>query len=315
MPPVRRGEKSTREAVAAHRAVADRVLDKQVVLPMKYLYAQEAGKVSRAMRRAMQGKLKVSSAGRDGYHALNRALDVQSRRTAARLVQELVHAQRSTTGSSADALADYVGRMLGRTTALDNDAVRQKIMYAQRKALEGSQAENASRMTAGVHQRLVLRLNDEVQKGATVGQAITAVSEELDNQWWQVERLARTEASRAFNSGQVAGVAALSDEVPGILMRWTERVDDFTGKPMDNRVAPDSMEMHGQVVPVGGLFAMPTLHAAWSSKLFDGKTWEHPPNRPNDRAVVLPWAVQFGTPSYKLRGGKRVNIASAGKRL
>jgi hypothetical protein len=88
-----------------------------------------------------------------------------------------------------------------------------------------------------------------------------------------------------------------------LMQRWTELVDDATGRPLDNRVAADSLAMHGQVAPPGGSFLMPAAGGALA-----GQSWTHPPNRPNDRAVLTPWMPTWGVPAWQFRNGRRVNL-------
>lgn len=92
---------------------------------------------------------------------------------------------------------------------------------------------------------------------------------------WRVERIARTEASRAYNQARSSGLSAV--RLPGLQQQWQERI--VHGVPVDNRVAADSIAMHGQVKPVGVSFDDP-LHR---------RKVAHPPNRPHDRAVVMPF--------------------------
>jgi hypothetical protein len=97
----------------------------------------------------------------------------------------------------------------------------------------------------------------------------------VHQQSWRVERIARTEASRAYNQARSTGMAAIN--LQGLRQQWQERIVD--GKPLDNRVAADSIAMHGQVKPVGVSFDDPTR----------GRKVAHPPNRPRDRSVVMPY--------------------------
>ena len=154
-----------------------------------------------------------------------------------------------------------------------------------------------------IEQELALSL----MTGETIRAAIDRVQDIAGNQWYQAERIVRTEQAWAFNATHAAAIADATDELPDIMMRWTELVDDRTGKPLDDRVAKDSIAMHGQVAPPGGKFTMPNKTAVpvalW------GKSWDHPPNRPNDRATLQPWRPHWGIPGWILKGGKRVSLA------
>ena len=71
----------------------------------------------------------------------------------------------------------------------------------------------------------------------------------------------------------------------GLRQRWTERIND-QGKPLDNKVAPDSFAMHGIISDPGGMFIIPKDDRIQTEK--QGKKIRFPPLRPNDRAVLTP---------------------------
>ncbi len=144
--------------------------------------------------------------------------------------------------------------------------------------------------------------------GETVGDAIDRVQKVTGNEWWQAERIVRTEQAWAFNATHADAIADSAEELPDIMMRWVELVNDKTGKPLDDRVGNDSIAMHGQVAAPGDMFTMPSK-ANVSPKLW-GKSWAHPPNRPNDRATLQPWRPHWGIPGWELVGGRRRSLAS-----
>ena len=141
--------------------------------------------------------------------------------------------------------------------------------------------------------------------GATTGDAVHAVGSALDAQWWRVERTIRTETAYAHGAASRAAIRVLAEDNPGMMQRWTEYVDDLTGAPLDNRVGLDSLVLHGQIARPGELFTMPGDPRAGAMV---GQQWEHPPNRPNDRAVLLPWMPRSGIPAYTMRAGNRVSV-------
>jgi len=137
---------------------------------------------------------------------------------------------------------------------------------------------------------------------ATKEEIARAVHAAAESHIWEVERVLRTEASIAYNTARRSTIMRMAARDPRVMMRWTELVDDRTGRPLDGRVAPDSLLMHGQVAPVGGLFVMPP--GAKNA----GQTWAHPPNRPNDRAVLVPWVPGSGIPAWRIVNGMRVDL-------
>lgn len=152
-----------------------------------------------------------------------------------------------------------------------------------------------------------------VQAGTvTRAEARQLVLEALEQEDWQLARIARTEDSIAYNLGLEASIdeVARSENDRGsvrvVYKRWTEHVNDITGAPLDNRVGDDSLAMHGQVARPGKSFVMPDVAKAPSRMV--GRRWLAPPNRPNDRAVLLPWTPGSGIPGWLMRDGQRVHL-------
>lgn len=92
----------------------------------------------------------------------------------------------------------------------------------------------------------------------------------LRRRYW-AERIVRTESAHAYNAGGLATIQ-------------TAKVTDFPDMQkkivatFDWRTAPDSIAVHGQIKPVADMF----VDGA-------GRHYLHPPARPNDREVVIPW--------------------------
>lgn len=165
--------------------------------------------------------------------------------------------------------------------------------------------------------RLVGEMQDELAlslaEGETVDQAIDRILDVADLQWWQGERIVRTETSRAFNLSAADGYEEAAQELPDLQMRWCEHVAD-DGQPLDERVGVDSIAMHGQITDPGGVFVMPpmTPDGRLVSPSLIGQAWECPPNRPNDRSVISAWRPGWGIPAWRWEGdavgGRRVEM-------
>lgn len=142
-------------------------------------------------------------------------------------------------------------------------------------------------------------------------QAIDRVAEVVEDDWAWGERIVRTEMSYAHNSAIYDGVIEAAQELPGLMLRWSEHCQD-DGTPMDDRVAVDSIAMHGQVTPPGGMFTMPATAPVPDAKgrqvvpeKLVGQAWQFPPNRPLDRSVVQPWREDWSIPGWEYAGGER----------
>jgi hypothetical protein len=120
----------------------------------------------------------------------------------------------------------------------------------------------------------------------------------------------------AFNSTHADGIEESAKEIPELMQRWEENCND-SGAPLDDRVGVDSIAMHGQVAPAGGVFTMPAT-APFATigdypttavhKSLVGLSWQFPPNRPNDRACLMPWMADWGVPGWRYAGGRRVPL-------
>jgi hypothetical protein len=101
----------------------------------------------------------------------------------------------------------------------------------------------------------------------------------LDEQRWKAERIVRTEMAHAHGATKHEAMKRTSEELgdDSLQKRLIETFDDRTGD--------DSFLIHGQTVPINKPFSYKRKKAgAWVKIEF-----MHPPNRPNDRAVVIPW--------------------------
>jgi len=163
--------------------------------------------------------------------------------------------------------------------------------------------------------RLVTKMEDglamSLMTGEDFGTTVDKMAEIIDGEAWQGERIVRTEILSAYNSTQHDGLVEASEELPDLMMRWTELVSDSTEEGLDDRVAEDSLAMHGQVAPVGGSFKFPGdlpdgTPLSKSSAHLMGKAWSFPPNRPNDRSSLTPVRPHWGIPGWQLVGGQRV---------
>lgn len=148
------------------------------------------------------------------------------------------------------------------------------------------------------------KLAETMATGGTTADAIDAIGEVADMEWWKAERIARTEIATAYNDSHRAATLEASKEIPDLYDRWSEHVSDTTWLAMDDRVGKDSLAMHGQVTPVGEAFTMPTnAPGVWKGWL--GKTFMSAPLRPNGREVVQPWRKEWGIPGWTYEGGAK----------
>lgn len=164
-----------------------------------------------------------------------------------------------------------------------------------------------ARYGAGV----ITSMEDVMARGILGGAQNTEMVDKMmatfEGHRWQAERIVRTELAWSYNAGHVNAAVAQAQAMPDLMMRWSEHVEDETYAPLDDRVAEDSIAMHGQLAPPGGLFTQPptTPDGEEVPEGLVAKTWPHPPNRPNDRAVIAPWRPGWGIPGWVWKDGRR----------
>ena len=195
----------------------------------------------------------------------------------------------------------------------------QGVISGVRESMLQTHQVSVARYGGHLIQRMENQLASSLLVGDDLGTAIDRVVNTADLEWWQAERIARTETIWAYNATSRQGIQEAAGELPDMMMRWSEHISDTTGTALDNRVdggngrIEDSHAMHGQVIAPGGVFRFPNTMPDGSpipTKLrrFVGQSWSNPPNRPNDRATLAPWRPHWGIPAWQCVNGQRVQL-------
>jgi hypothetical protein len=191
------------------------------------------------------------------------------------------------------------------------------ILDKRKTSLLAQARQSMASYGAGVVRKIESNLAVALASGASNGEAIDAVAATADIEFWRAERIVRTEKSWAAHATISDGIRASADALVDLMMRWTELVSE-SGSPLDDRVGADSVAMHGQVASPGGMFTMPdsarsvVVNNRYGRSVVSpdliGESWAHPPNRPNDRATIVPWRPQWGSRGWKVVGGSKVAV-------
>jgi hypothetical protein len=122
------------------------------------------------------------------------------------------------------------------------------------------------------------QLSTSILAAETVDQATERIMGTFGGERWRAERIARTEMSYGYHLVKQRAMEQLRDDVPDMQKRLVATHDSRTGE--------DSEELDGQTVDVAKPFI-------WNEPVKGGGTkvvrYMHPPNRPHDREVVIPW--------------------------
>lgn len=279
----------------------ERLTERRAVRQTRAAYEDAQGTILSGVRRSIRGSGPLDHRTR---MALSQHVRTEQTRALRSLASEVAAAQAEAHRESLRGLARMVHRMEGRRSSVLDDTARfESILDRRRLTMQRGLDAVMQEQAHQIHIDVSERLSDAFLQQQTRAQVLGALGDTTDHAFWRVERAVRTEAAYAYNAAQQDGIDALADEFPDMMARWVEHVDDSTWQPMDKRVAPDSIALHGQVKPPDGLFTMPNDPAV-SSAMW-GRTWDFPPNRPNDRAIVMPWRRAWGIPAWVLTGSGR----------
>lgn len=300
--------------------LAEKVGGKKVLA----LLQDSAAELSERLRAAKLG------AGRDSFTAtkLNVSLlqvkDV-TRVLAGRMKGLLVEQAEKAADDAAGHLLDYMGRAERSFRGTAAQGLRLKEASVFDRAKEGARASVLRRIATsgepdaapetfeevpakmGVLQRYgvetVEAFEEAMQRSMVTGaswaearDALIAESPFLEGQpkFW-AERLVRTETMGSYNRAGWEAVRAADDELGDMCKILSAVFDDRTGW--------DSYQVHGQI-------RLPDQAFEW-----DGGAYMTPPNRPNDREVVVPHRIAWPLPPYlKWRSDAEVLAAYARQR-
>lgn len=107
-------------------------------------------------------------------------------------------------------------------------------------------------------------------EGATVAQTVEKIATEIEIPEWKAERIVRTEQSYASSRRQILDmIDAFGDEAE---VEWRKQLI----ATLDDRTGEDSKYVNGQ-----------TRGLTEEFEDNEGRKYQHPPNRPNDREVLV----------------------------
>jgi hypothetical protein len=126
-------------------------------------------------------------------------------------------------------------------------------------------------------------------QGETVDEAVDRVagtSGVFAGQRWRAERIARTELAYTYGvTKHQTMLEIVRTDIPDLHKKLIETSDDREGE--------DSKDLNGQMRRVGEPFVwvVKDAHGKPTGKIVK---YQAPPNRPHDRAVVIPWRPEWG---------------------
>lgn len=302
--------------VAEHRERLRKMAQVRGVNHMKGVYEEAAAQVQAKLRKAVRagkGDTFTAYQQRVVLAQLREGMAITGKRitTAMKPLSQQVQ-QQALKGLSEDVSRLHKFFTGAEITLPVEEAARFKgIIDKRQTSLLQMNATSVSRYGQAVVQKVQDQLAVSLVSAQPTSEVMDKVADIIDGEWWQGERIVRTELAWAYNGALRDGIKESAQEIDELYQRWEENCGD-SGQPLDNRVAVDSIAMHGQVAKAGGLFVMPPVAPfpdAEGNTLVPrslvGKAWEFPPNRPNDRSVLSPWMKSWGIPGWRYVGGRR----------
>ncbi len=303
--------KEYEQALRRHRAVLDRILDRRSVVSLKRFYDRAQDELTRKLSRMVRSGRADTMTALQAQQLLSQVVQAQQV-IAAQVAQQCQPIIREVQVEGIQLMDQTITTLEAKFTGatislpLEEAATFEGIIDKRAPSLiranESSFKRYGQVLTQKVEQELALSL----ATGDTPIEAIDRIQQAADLTWWQAERIVRTEMANAFNAAHADSIVEANKLLRDLGKRWSEHVSDTTGLPLDNRVAPDSMVLHGQVTTADGVFVMPPDERV-SAKVWN-KIYTHSPNRPNDRSVTMPWRAGWGVPGWQWKNGQRVPL-------
>lgn len=302
--------------LAQHRERLTRLTERGGIVRVKGLYDAAQADLEAKLARIARGERGASYNATHHHRVLDIIRDGQAT-LGQRMIYEINGAATEAQKEGLRVIARDIATMEKLVSGTDyvlpiEEAARFWGIVDQRKtSLLSMSQDSVARYTMGTVKVIEQQLALSLATGEPLFSATERVSAVMGSEWWRAERIVRTEVAWAYNAGQADSIADASKDIPDMGMRWCEHVDDATLRPMDNRVAADSVALHGQVAFPGQKFTMP------NNERVDARSWgeqyDFPPNRPNDRATLSPWRSHWGISGWQLVGGQKVDAAIAAK--
>ena len=316
MAKLRKVPKAYQQVLDQHRRQLVRLTERGGVERAKKLYDEAQAVVTK--------RLRGLSRARETFTAQQKAqvmgqIKQGQRMVAQRMTGELGDLSKTAQTDALRGLVDNISRLEKHFTGSDivlpiDEAARFRgIVDGRRESLLRSHAESIDNYGDVLVGKMEDQLSLSMVAGEHYGEAIERIEDTAGLEWWQGERIVRTELVGAFNATAYDGMREMGRELDDLGMRWVEYVDDDTGEPRDDRVSDDSLAMHGQVAPVSGRFYFPNTMPGGeplpkSCQVYVGKSWLFPPLRPNGRESISPWRPHWGIPAWRFANGRRVEM-------
>jgi len=284
VPRAKRVPDVAQKVFGAHLNQLKRLVDARGTSDVASLYADAQRDLAARLRAAGEGSTK---AGPTTLRAMIAQADAAVAKLSGKLEQHLNEASSEAVVMGARHGLDEWRRLethfKGTTPVLD----------VERGAMFRGLVNGVDRSVLNRHKRSVQiwgldairRIEGRLSVAAMTGKPLEDMVEEVmrddglgPEERYRAERIVRTEMAHAHGAAKHQAIERTAKELGGKV--WKKLIATF-----DDRTGDDSFLVHGQAVPVDQPFQ-------WKRKVRGRwvlQRYMHPPNRPNDREVVVPW--------------------------
>jgi hypothetical protein len=189
-------------------------------------------------------------------------------------------------GIAKDDLADYLGKLdehyLGVARPLRWDALEwlegysRPLLRSRLRIYEKSFARYGAESVEGIESAMAKSVLLGTPWTEARESVMGLVREQVGGRQWMVDRIVRTECATVYASTTMAALLEEDEPDDPMLKKLVALWDKVTGL--------DSKLLHGQTRRVQDLF----------TDVVRGKEFDAPPNRPNDREIVIGWRSSWG---------------------
>lgn len=151
-------------------------------------------------------------------------------------------------------------------------------------SLDAYSADLRSQITSNIVQSMAMRDTQE----RTVSRLVSNVGRFFIGEEWKLNRIVRTELHNVYNFSKMQGMASVQDTTIPDLKKALMH-------PMDNRTGEDSKELaqDNPIVDIDEPFRF-----KWKGQV---RVFLFPPDRPNDRSILVPFREEWGKRAASFR--------------
>jgi hypothetical protein len=264
-------------------------LNQGKILRLEDREAERILKTYRNVRQDLRDRLDVVGRGSFSEQQLRGALiqvDGAIRAMSDRLMSGMSDAAETTSQEGVEALVRELERwdkhFLGAVTPINIDAAA--VATDTRNFLVNRYQASMDAYSSGLRSKLTQTMSEAALAGQNYSDIVSNVGRVFLGEEWKLNQLVRTELHNIYNLGKIRGMGNLWDEgqgsIPDLRKTLYHRIDARTGED-SKRLAQNN-----PIVKIDEPFIETST----------GKRLEYmaPPNRPNDRAILIPYREAWG---------------------